>query len=278
MSALTVPDKESFDRDGFVVKRGFFTPDEIGAVINAFQVDEAIHKRAYGVDDGQGGATEIALWNDPGEDSFGALARSERLVRAVESLLGGEVYHYHSKITMKRPGTGGTWVWHQDYGYWYPNGCLRPDMLTVAIPLTPNTPANGCLNVLAESHLMGRIEHGRVGKQTGADPARVAAVEERLPRVAFEAEPGDVMFFHSNTLHTSAPNQSDVDRHLLLIAFNTRANNPYIEHHHPSYTPIDVLPDSEIILRTDRHDGEARIFLNPAADKSMDSFETLAAS
>ena len=278
MSALTVPDKESFDRDGFVVKRGFFTPDEIGAVINAFQVDEAIHKRAYGVDDGQGGATEIALWNDPGEDSFGALARSERLVRAVESLLGGEVYHYHSKITMKRPGTGGTWVWHQDYGYWYPNGCLRPDMLTVAIPLTPNTPANGCLNVLAESHLMGRIEHGRVGKQTGADPARVAAVEERLPRVAFEAEPGDVMFFHSNTLHTSAPNQSDVDRHLLLIAFNTRANNPYIEHHHPSYTPIDVLPDSEIVLRKDRHDGEARIFLNPAADKSMDSFETLAAS
>ena len=114
MSVMTAPDKESFDRDGFVIKRGFFTPDEIGAVINAFQVDQSLHKRAYGVDDGQGGATEIALWNEPGEDSFGALARSERLVRAVESLLGGEVYHYHSKITMKRPGAGGTWVWHQD--------------------------------------------------------------------------------------------------------------------------------------------------------------------
>lgn len=278
MITIDASDVASFARDGFLVRRGYFHPDEMAALLNSFNVDPAIHKRAYGVDDGQGGATEIALWNEPGEDAFGAVARGERLVRTAEKLLGGEVYHYHSKITMKRPGTGGTWVWHQDYGYWYPNGCLRPDMLTVAIPLTPNTPANGCLNVLAESHLMGRIEHGRVGKQTGADPARVAAVEERLPRVAFEAEPGDVMFFHSNTLHTSAPNQSDVDRHLLLIAFNTRANNPYIEHHHPSYTPIDVLPDSEIILRTDRHDGEARIFLNPAADKSMDSFETLAAS
>jgi ectoine hydroxylase len=275
-SALTVTDKESFDRDGFVIKRGFFSTEEIGAVINAFQVDQSIQKRTYGVDDGQGGATEIALWNQPGEDSFGALARSERLVRSVEKLLGGEVYHYHSKITMKRPGAGGTWVWHQDYGYWYSNGCLRPDMLTAAIPLTPNTPANGCLNVLAGSHLMGRIEHGFVGKQTGAHPSRVAAAEERLPRVAFEAEPGDVMFFHSNTLHTSAPNQSDGDRHLLLVAFNTRANDPYLEHHHPRYTPLEVLPDSEIVARADRHDGENRVFLDPSQDKSEDSFETIA--
>ena len=274
--AITDVDRDSFGRDGFLIKRAFFAPEEINAVVNAFKVDESIHKRAYGVDDGQGGATEIALWNQPGEDSFGAMARSERLVRSVESLLGGEVYHYHSKITMKRPGAGGTWVWHQDYGYWYSNGCLRPDMLTVAIPLTPNTPANGCLNVLAGSHLMGRVDHGFVGKQTGADPARVAAAEEGLSRVAFEAEPGDVMFFHSNTLHTSAPNQSDVDRHLLLVAFNTRANDPYIEHHHPRYTPLDVLPDGEIVARSGRHDGEARVFLDPSTDKSDAAFEVLA--
>jgi ectoine hydroxylase len=276
MSVITTPDKESFEREGFVIKRSFFTSEEISAVIHAFNVDESIHRRAYGVDDGQGGATEIALWNEPGEDSFGALARSERLVRSVEKLLGGEAYHYHSKITMKRPGGGGTWVWHQDYGYWYPNGCLRPDMLTVAIPLTPNTPANGCLNVLAQSHLMGRIDHGFVGSQTGADPARVAAAEARLDRVAFEAEPGDVMFFHSNTLHTSAPNQSAVDRHLLLIAYNARSNDPYLEHHHPQYTPIDVLADSEIIARASNHDGENRVFLDPSKDRSDANFEVLA--
>ena len=275
MNEIAAPDKESFARDGFLIKRDFFDPDQIMAVINAFKVDESIRKRAYGIDDGQGGATEIALWNEPGEDSFGALARSERLVRAVEHLLGDEVYHYHSKITMKRPGAGGTWVWHQDYGYWYPNGCLRPDMLTVAIPLTPNTPANGCLNVLGGSHLMGRIDHGYVGKQTGADPKRVAAAEERLPRVAFEAQPGDVMFFHSNTLHTSAPNQSDIERHLLLVAYNARANDPYLEHHHPRYTQIDVLPDREIVARADRHDGEDRVFLDPSTDKSEAAFEML---
>ncbi len=84
------------------------------------------------------------------------------------------------------------------------------------------------------------------------------------------------MFFHSNTLHTSAPNQSDGDRHLLLVAFNPRANDPYLEHHHPRYTPLDVLPDSEIVARANRHDGEDRVFLDPSEDKSEESFETIA--
>ncbi len=276
MTLVDDSDVASFARDGFVIKRSFFTEQEVAALLNSFNVDSAIRTRAYGVDDGMGGATEIALWNEPGEDSFGAIARGERLVRSAERLLGGEVYHYHSKITMKRPGSGGTWVWHQDYGYWYSNGCLCPDMLTVAVPLTVNNADNGCLNVLAGSHRMGRVNHGFVGQQTGADPARVLEAEKRLPRVAFEAVPGDVMFFHSNTLHTSAPNHSDTDRHLLLVAYNTRANDPYLDHHHPRYRPIALLADSEILARADRHDGEARVFLNPAADETVAGFETLA--
>ena len=31
-------------------------------------------------------------------------------------LLGGEVYHYHTKLMMKQPRTGGCHLWHQDYG------------------------------------------------------------------------------------------------------------------------------------------------------------------
>ena len=31
------------------------------------------------------------------------------------ALLGGEVYHYHTKLMMKEPFTGGAFVWHQDY-------------------------------------------------------------------------------------------------------------------------------------------------------------------
>lgn len=35
-----------------------------------------------------------------------------------QQLLGGhEVYHYHGKLVQKNPNTGGTFLWHQDYGY-----------------------------------------------------------------------------------------------------------------------------------------------------------------
>ena len=35
----------------------------------------------------------------------------------VKQLLGGEVYHYHTKLMAKDPrGVGGKHLWHQDYG------------------------------------------------------------------------------------------------------------------------------------------------------------------
>ena len=63
-------------------------------------------------------------------------------------VLGGEVYHYHSKLMLKEPFVGGAWEWHQDYGYWYQNGCLFPWMASCLIALDPATRANGCLQVL----------------------------------------------------------------------------------------------------------------------------------
>ena len=74
MITIDASDVASFSTDGFLIKRGYFHPDEMAALLNSFNVDPAIHKRAYGVDDGRGGATEIALRNEPGEDAFGAVA------------------------------------------------------------------------------------------------------------------------------------------------------------------------------------------------------------
>ena len=66
---------------------------------------------------------------------------------------------------MKEARTGGKFVWHQDYGYWYNFACMFPDMLTVFIAMDPCSPDNGCLQVLRGSHRAGRIDHGGVGNQ-----------------------------------------------------------------------------------------------------------------
>ncbi|KAF6030152.1 hypothetical protein EB796_011530 [Bugula neritina] len=63
------------------------------------------------------------------------------------AITGEEVFHYHSKLVAKQPHTGGVFQWHQDYGYWYKNGHLTPDMCTVFIAVDRCDTENGCIEV-----------------------------------------------------------------------------------------------------------------------------------
>jgi hypothetical protein len=57
----------------------------------------------------------------PGNDVFGYLTRSEKMVNSVAQLIDNDasVCHFHSKLMQKEPKVGGAWEWHQDYGYWH---------------------------------------------------------------------------------------------------------------------------------------------------------------
>ena len=269
---LDEADLAAFDRDGYLIKRALFTPAEIDLCNRVIATDPAIRGSRLRLADAQGGSTELALWNHPGEDVFGMIARCGRVAGGATALLGGEVYHYHSKLTMKRPGGGGRWEWHQDYGYWYQNGCLWPDMLSVAVALEPATRANGCMQLLAGSHKLGRLEHGRVAGQTGADPERVAHLLELLPLVHGEMAPGDALFFHANTLHCSAANHSDRSRNLLICCYNKATNDPYKDHHHPRYTPLVMVPDEAVLAAGDRlADAAGRWFLEEGKDETTEA-------
>ena len=54
----------------------------------------------------------MSLWNHPTETIYGMIARSESLVGCAKQILGGEVYHYHSKMIMKDAKVGGAGAWH----------------------------------------------------------------------------------------------------------------------------------------------------------------------
>jgi ectoine hydroxylase-related dioxygenase (phytanoyl-CoA dioxygenase family) len=160
------------------------------------------------------------------DNEAGALAGSDRLVTCARILLREDVYHWHSKVMLKVPGSPGQWEWHQDYGYWYDNGCLYPRMFSAMVVLDEATRENGCLKVLEGSHLLGRLDHGLVGEQQGADPARVRHLESVLPVRYLEARPGSVIFFHCNTLHSSEPNLSQGPRRAMITAYNALSNAP----------------------------------------------------
>jgi ectoine hydroxylase len=267
-SILTPAQRADFERDGYVLVRGLFDEQETGLLRDAMEKDPAISGHFYNRADSTGAVTKMALWNHPGDSVYGLAARSERVVDTMTELLGGEVYHYHSKLTAKDPYEGGAWEWHQDYGYWYNNGCLFPYMASVMIALDRTTKANGCLQVLKGSHHLGRIDHGLLdGQQVGADLARVEQAAKHLELVHAEMAPGDGLFFHCNTLHRSDQNRSPDRRWTLLCCYNAARNNPYREHHHPRYTPIDKVPDArlkEVGLRFS-DPGHADAFLKRAA-------------
>jgi ectoine hydroxylase len=259
----------TFHRDGYVLVRALFDKEEADILRNTAKADAAFKKNAYDLKDGEGGATKLVLWNKVGEDIYGTVARSPRVVDAMEQLLGDEAYHYHSKMSIKEPFTGGAWSWHQDYGYWYMNGCLYPDMASAFIAVDPNTKENGCLQVLKGSHKMGRVEHGKFGDQTGADPERVENAMKIMDLIYVEMEPGDVLFFHSNTLHRSDQNRSPHPRWSLICCYNTKHNNPYKASHHPFYEKLEKVPDTALKEMGTKLFSENTEFWNPSVDKTV---------
>jgi ectoine hydroxylase len=267
--------KTRFDEDGFVVVRGCFDSEEIGLLGRAAREDRALDEHSIRRKDGEGGIARLTLWNHPGDDIYGMFARGSRVVDTMELLLGGEVYHYHSKMNMKDPKVGGAWAWHQDYGYWYQNGCLLPLMASVMIAVDRATRENGCLQVIRGSHHMGRIDHVLTGDQAGADPERVREALKRMELVYVEMEPGDALFFHCNLLHRSDQNRSEFPRWTLICCYNAARNNPYKEHHHPQYTPLVKVPDSAIKEAGGRRfdTSQPGSFMNPEKDRSARSLD-----
>ncbi|MDA0991760.1 MAG: phytanoyl-CoA dioxygenase family protein [Verrucomicrobia bacterium] len=149
-------------------------------------------------------------------------------------------------MMLKEPRIGGAWEWHQGYGYWYNDTILFPQLASCMIAVDRASKANGCLQVLRGSHLLGRMNHGSTGGQTGADPDRVQWSTERLETVYCEMEPGTAVFFHCNTLHRSDQNRSENSRWSLICCYNRMSNPPVKRRGHGEPLPIERWDDNRI--------------------------------
>jgi ectoine hydroxylase len=231
---------------GFVLATKFFDNEEIDILRRAAKEDRTLDQHSINTRDDEGGQVRLSVWNHPGDTIYGMFARSESLVNSAEKLLGGEVYHYHSKMIMKDAKVGGAWTWHQDYGYWYQNGVLFPLLTSACIAVDSATKENGCMQLIPHSHELGRVEHLLAGEQAGANMERVTEILKRLPLIHVEMNPGDTLFFDCNLLHRSDQNRSENPRWSMICCYNAARNNPYKESHHPRYTPLKKVRDSAI--------------------------------
>ena len=248
-TSLTQQQIASFNKDGYVIVKNFLEPKAVEKLYTTAIADNAMENNAINVTDQTGKNSKLSLWFTPGNDVFGYLTRSERLVNSVAALLDSDapVCHYHSKLMQKEPKVGGAWEWHQDYGYWYKNQFMFPDQLiSVMVALTPANKQNGCLQVIKGSHKLGRVNHGFAGEQVGADMVMVNNALKTMDLVYVEIEPGDALFFHSNILHRSEANLSDQPRWSIISCYASQSNLAYNENSTSWKTPIEVVPDNAI--------------------------------
>lgn len=247
---LTPQHIADYERDGYLIVKNFLQKEETIKLSDITFGDTSIGHHAIDLNDQTGKKTKLTSWYFPGNDAYGLLSKSKRILESVDKLMDekGAVCHFHSKLMQKEPRVGGAWEWHQDYGYWYKNEFLFPDqMISVMVAITDANRENGCLQVIKGSHKMGRVEHGFAGEQVGASQHYVDLALKTMDLVYVEIKAGDALFFHSNLLHRSEANLSEKPRWSLISCYNRRGNVPYNESSKSSITPVEVVPDEALL-------------------------------
>jgi len=239
-----------YNKEGYLILKEFCSKREVDNLLDYASKDSSIGDNVLDLNDESGKKTKLSLWFTPGDNIFGYLARSEKVVNSISQLLRSDspVCHFHSKLLQKKPRIGGAWEWHQDYGYWYKNQFMFPNQLiSIMVALSPANKENGCIQFIKGSHKLGRLNHGFKGEQVGADMEMVNNALKTMEIVYSELNAGDALIFHSNILHRSAANLSENPRWSIISCYCSQSNLAYNESSRAWKEPIKVVPNDAIL-------------------------------
>jgi phytanoyl-CoA hydroxylase len=202
--------KSTFDRDGFVVVRGFLEPVEL-ELLRA-NLDRYIHEfvpalpagDAFYVDRSR--SETLKQLQRMGRDPFFAsYPRHAKWLALARELVGEEVEADQPEWFNKPPATDSPTPAHQDNYYFC---LLPPHVVTIWLALDPVNEENGCLRYLPGSHRLGLRPHSRsqvLGFSQGITDYSSA---DRAKETAVCLEAGDVVAHHGETVHRAEANRS----------------------------------------------------------------------
>lgn len=198
----------AYRRDGAVVVRGLFTPDEVATVERGIERNLAepgpMFKVASRDDDPGSFVEDFCSWQRI--DEFREIAFDSRAADVAGALMGSDVVRlFHDHVLVKEPGTRQETPWHQDQPYYNVEGVQNASMWMPVDPVAPES----TLEFLAGSHaggwLMPRtfLDHEAKWFPEGT-LAELPAIEghrDDFDILGWALEPGDCVFFHMLTLH-----------------------------------------------------------------------------
>lgn len=244
---LSPEEKASLDRDGFVVRRGVFSPqecdrmgrdcDDLAAHLLARKRGDKNVMGSYVFERDEDLATTVK-WEpeDPdmvmGIEPFAHVSpalndwgHDARLVDPCKDLTGQkELTLFTEKVNFKRAHKGGPIILHQDYPYWAPFAEVARDVVTAMIFLDDASMENGCLEVVPGTHKEGVQP---TWQNDGFKNREIDTTKFDMRRlIPLEVPAGSVAFFGSLLVHRSLPNTSGKDRRALLYSYQA-AGNPH---------------------------------------------------
>jgi len=207
---------EQFHRDGFLLVRGMYSPEEMKDISQwtddvAGSPEIPGHYMMYFESSKQDGSRIISRIEDfvSFHDGFAELITRRRMQQAVSELFGEKAVLFKDKINFKLPGGDG-FKEHQDVqAGWDDYAALH---ITAMVAIDETNEANGSVEMIPGMHKQGLL--GKMWEPlTDQDTANAAYVP-------VHCQPGDAVFFDSYAPHRSMPNRTDKARRVLYITFN----------------------------------------------------------
>jgi ectoine hydroxylase-related dioxygenase (phytanoyl-CoA dioxygenase family) len=238
---MSAAERSRLARDGFVVREGVFDADECIAIAAdcedlVARLEAARRRRKHRVGSymfelsrdletmvkWEPDAPEVLQGVEPFAHISPALhawGLDPRLSDPCQAIVGeDEVALFTEKLNVKRAVHGGSIILHQDYPYWESMTPVAHRIATAMLFLDDATVENGCLEVAAGTHTVGKWTQRDDADEFGSLEMDPAAFDMRRLR-PLELPAGSVAYFGAFLVHRSLPNRSDKDRRALLYSY-----------------------------------------------------------
>lgn len=221
---LTDEQVASFHRDGFVKGGRVLTDDEVetlraelARVIDSrdrTDVPQPVRLANLGGDDAHPVWQIVNIWQ--ASKPFADLTHNERVVEELAQLTGArELRVWHDQIQYKPAEQGGVNHWHQDAPLW---PIMTPmEQVTAWVALDDVDESNGCMSMVAGSHLWGDRIAFLNGLRAGFFELPAEHDGHPIRAVSRPVGKGEVHYHHALTWHGSHQNTSARPRRAIAI-------------------------------------------------------------
>ena len=214
MMQMGITMQKAFKKDGYVVIKNFFSPEEIATLVKEIKEASATKSGDDILDKGNLKFHALIMHRS---EKLRAFISQQKIISFLKDFAGPDIWVRWDQAVEKKPGAG-TFAWHQDNQY----SALKDQHFQFWISLTTMTADNGGLWVVPGSH-KGMLKFE-------ADDNHVSYKGDVSNAKFISAKPGDVVLFSSYLLHSTTPNITQDSRWAYVIEYMQMSNiDPYIE-------------------------------------------------